>query len=467
MENLEKYHLTSDKLDVSHWNSIWNYYMFPQNDGTLQFGMGVNELYCLGSYLDHEDLADKVVSFDMSLILRPAMNLLIRTPREASIGPGNPGYMLYFYDDGNKITVKLSRWDDNGAESAVLAELVDLTEIIDLWDYNHYEIAVLNEGENVHFMVAVNGKSVIDCVDEAPGETYQKPGKFFFQGGHSIVRLRGTDSDVPSAIAKPVKTGEVKGVGMYDVSAVETIDTRIMSTITTPRSFVASNGFTVNYRIYLPAHYDPAKKYSLQMHLHGGGLRGSDNMTQLMGDFNQLNMLVQYQKQEEFIFIVPECPIDRFWADSQTYNAAEGQYYINISGTAESTQVTALMELLGSLAKEFSVDENRLYLSGASMGGFASYDIVSRYPQTFAAAFIGCAASDLTVVEALAKTPLYIAHGGADAIIPVQNSRNMDAAFKALGIDNYVYVEYEGRGHDFTTMPDLLAAMKWLHSKTR
>ena len=460
------YELTSDKLEVSKWNSLWSSYMFPQEDGTLQFGMGMGDKFCIGSYIDHADLADKTVTFDMSLILRPFMDLLIRTTMESGIGDGNPGYTLYFFDNGSKITVKLARLGEDGKEIAVLAEPVDLTDIIDPWDYNRYEVGVFNEGENVHFMIAANGKRIIDCVDVAPGETYLRAGKFFFQGWHSVVRLRGTDSAVPSSIVKPVKTGEVNGVDMYDVSEVETIDTRLMATITTPRSFKASNGFTVNYRIYLPTHYDPAKKYPLQMHLHGGGLRGSDNMTQLMGDFNQLNMLVQYQKQEEFIFIVPECPLDRFWTDSQRYDYQLGRYFINMKDTPEGEQTVALIETVKSLAKEFSVDESRLYLSGASMGGTGSYDMLFRYTDVFAAALIGCGRTDVRTVEEAAKTPMYICHGSQDASVPVQMSRDMVAALKELNAD-YVYMEFEGRPHDFTTVEDLLNGMKWVFSKTR
>ena len=253
---------------------------------------------------------------------------------------------------------------------------------------------------------------------------------------------------------------------MYDVSTVESIDTRVMAAMTTPRSFVASNGFTVNYRIYLPANYDPVKKYPLQMHLHGGGLRGSDNMSQLRGDFNQLNMLVQYQKKEEFIFIIPECPLDRFWTDSQWYDYTEHRYYFNIKDTPEGEQTTALIELLDSLSKEFSVDVHRLYLSGCSMGGCGSFDLVARYPQKFAAAIVGCGISDVRVAAETAQTPLYICHGSEDASVPVHHSRNMAAALKELGAE-YVYKEFEGRGHDFTTVEDLADAMDWLYSKTR
>lgn len=468
MENLEVYALTSDKLDVSNWKRIWSNYMFPQNDGTLQFGMGVDALYCLGAYSAPEQLVNKVLSMDMSLILRPSVNLLFRAPMENSgLGPGQPCYLLYFYDDGTNVTVKLSRYNNSGAEEVALSQPIVLNELIDLWDYNHYEIAMLNEGEDVRILISINGQLVVDCVDEAPGETYMKAGNFVIQGGHSVVRLRGTDSDVPSTIAKPVKTGEVNGVGMYDVSAVESIDTRVMSTITTPRVFTAANGFKVNYRIYLPANYDASKEYPLHLHLHGGGLRGNDNLTQIMGDFNQLNMLVQHQKKEEFIFIVPECPVDRFWSDSMIYNAAEAKYYVKISETPESVLTKALIELVDSLSDEFSVNEKRLYLSGASMGGMGSYDIAARYPEKFAAAFIGCAASDVTVAEALSKTPLYIVHGDADVTVQVEGSRNMDAAFKAMNSDNYVYVEFPGRGHDFSTVADLAVAMDWLYSKTR
>lgn len=467
LKDKERYEFTSDKLDPATWAAVWDYYKFPQTDGTLQFGMGVNPLYCLGAYQNADQMMNKIITMDMSFILRPSVSILLRAAQVGGIGANNPCYALSFEDNGEKVTMKLSRYAQNGGLSSVLAKNIDLTDIINVWDYNRYEIGIFNEGKGIRFAIAINGQLVVNCLDKSPKDFYQENVNFIFQGGNSVVRLRGLDSDATSNIVEPVKTGEVNGVGMYDVSALQDVSARSMATITTAREFTASNGFTVKYRIYLPAHYSESKKYPLQMHLHGGGLRGTNNLTQIMGDFSQLNMMIQHQKKEEFIFIVPECPPDRFWTDAHWFDNEKNDYVCDITNTPEPVQIAALIELMESLTQEFSVDENRWYLSGCSMGGSGSYDLLARYPDKFAAAIVGCASSDVTVAKQLAKTPMYIGHGEADPTIFVQNSRDMVAALKKIKGADFVYKEFEGRGHDFATPEDLAEAMDWIFSKRR
>lgn len=457
---------TCEQLDVAQWLPEYNSYMFPQADGTLQFGMGVTQLFSLGAYRQPQRLMNKTLVLDMCFILRPCASILLRAAQASGVGPDNPCYMLQFTDCDGACTVQLFRCDAQGNATA-LSQPIDLLGEIDLSGYNRYGIGIFNQGDDVRLTLSVNGKTVIDHTHHAAEEVYRRAGYLVFQGGYSVMRLRGTDSSVGADMGRPIRTGQVGDVVTYDLSSLQGVNTRIMSHITAARSFTASNGFTVNYRIALPGDYSAAKRYPLHMHLHGGGLRGQDNLTQIMGDFSQLNMLVQHQKKEPFIFIVPQCPSDRFWTDALSYDYEACQYSFDLANTPEPVQIAALAELVDSLTQEFSVDESRLYLSGCSMGGMGSYDLLARYPDKFAAAIVGCALSDVTMAEQLAKTPMYICHGEADATIPVQDARNMAAALAALETADYRYVEFAGRGHDFTTPHDLAEAMDWIYSKKR
>jgi len=48
---------------------------------------------------------------------------------------------------------------------------------------------------------------------------------------------------------------------------------------------------TMNYRVYIPGGYDPAKKYPVVLFLHGAGSTGSDNEKQIGGP--QLGSVIQ------------------------------------------------------------------------------------------------------------------------------------------------------------------------------
>ena len=82
-----------------------------------------------------------------------------------------------------------------------------------------------------------------------------------------------------------------------------------------PCEFFAADGTRLPYRLYVPAHYDPEKRYPLVIHLHGAGIRGNDNAFQLYHDTKQTQMLLAHQHFEPFIFAVPQCPEEYFWSE--------------------------------------------------------------------------------------------------------------------------------------------------------
>ena len=139
-----------------------------------------------------------------------------------------------------------------------------------------------------------------------------------------------------------------------------------------------------------------------------------------------------------------------------------------MSEDKESSLLRAVNELLDAATAEFSVDPKRLYLSGFSMGGMGSYDMLNRFPNRFAAAMVGCALSDVSKIDNLKKTPMYLLHGASDATIPVEGSRNMAAALKKAGAD-YAYVELPGRDHDLLSGrgEEMTEALRWVFARHR
>jgi len=105
------------------------------------------------------------------------------------------------------------------------------------------------------------------------------------------------------------------------------------------------------------------------------------------------------------------------------------------------------IELIGALQKEFAaIDPKRLYVTGLSMGGFGTWDLISRLPKKFAAAVPICGGADEAQAAAIAKVPVWVFHGGNDDVVKTVRSRNIVAALKAAG-GAPKYTEYPGVGH--------------------
>lgn len=231
-------------------------------------------------------------------------------------------------------------------------------------------------------------------------------------------------------------------------------------------TFTAEDGTVLPYRLFVPAHYDSTKKYPLVIHLHGAGMRGNDNRFQLYYDLKENQMLFAHQHYENFFFAIPQCPegimwssfMEKIWPDVPEVLPAH-------KDCPENRIAKAVYGLTMALAGQYPVDRDRLYVTGTSMGGAGVYEMLYRYPDTYAAGLAGCAVADPADASVLRKTPLYILHGDADPVISVDYSRRMTAALAEAGSD-FVYKEFPGRDHDFTSPDDGEAifsdAMRWV-----
>lgn len=186
---------------------------------------------------------------------------------------------------------------------------------------------------------------------------------------------------------------------------------------------------SLSYRLMSPADYkkDGKESYPLVVFLHGAGERGDDNKAQLkhgVGDF----ATEEHRKKYPCFLIAPQCPTKGSWV-------------------ANAELVLALID---AACKEFRIDENRIYLTGLSMGGYGTWEIISRKPERFAAAIPICGGGDPKRADKLTKLPIWCFHGDKDTAVKVERSRDMIKAIEKAG-GKPKYTEYEGVGHDSWT----------------
>ena len=205
------------------------------------------------------------------------------------------------------------------------------------------------------------------------------------------------------------------------------------------REFKNAAGKKLLYRLYKPASYDEKQKYPLVLFLHGAGERGDDNQAQVK---NGVRFFLQNQAKFPCFLVAPQCPGKFQWVDTPWGN-------LKHTIPAQPTEpMQSTIELLPALQKEFAaIDPKRHYVTGLSMGGFGTWDLVSRFPKKFAAAVPICGGADEAQAPAIAKVPVWVFHGGADEVVKTVRSRNIVAALKAAG-GSPKYTEYPGVGHN-------------------
>lgn len=209
-----------------------------------------------------------------------------------------------------------------------------------------------------------------------------------------------------------------------------------------------SNGDSLRYRLLMPANYDMHKSYPLIIFLHGAGERGSDNAAQLLHG-GSLFLKDSIRQQYPAFVLFPQCPQEQTWAPLKLKRDSSNKVTGLLFSTKDESTVPGRLvkSLLDSLLTTGKIDSKRVYIGGLSLGGMGTFDLLTRYPEVFAAGFPICGAGDAATAGRFAKVPVWIFHGGDDKVVPVTYSRDYYKALKDLGAD-VKYTEYPGVGHN-------------------
>jgi predicted peptidase len=164
------------------------------------------------------------------------------------------------------------------------------------------------------------------------------------------------------------------------------------------------------YWLYLPADYgkQAGRKWPLMLFLHGVGGCGDD--LERVKEHGPPR-LIEQGKEFPFIVVSPQCPKGQMWS------------------------ADVLNTLLDAVIKEYSVDQDRVYCTGLSMGGYGTWSLATAYPQRFAAIVPICGGGQPAQAARLKPVPIWAFHGARDSIVPVSESEQMVDAVKKVGGD--------------------------------
>ena len=187
-----------------------------------------------------------------------------------------------------------------------------------------------------------------------------------------------------------------------------------------------TKNLTCNYLLFLPEGYgEQEKDWPMMLFLHGAGERGSDlQKVKIHGP----PKIVEEQGDFPFIVVSPQCPEDRWWNDD----------------------LDVLINLLDEVVAKHDIDNDRVYLTGLSMGGYGTWALASKYPDRFAAIAPICGGGTMIMALGLEDMPVWAFHGAKDQVVPVGESERMVETINARG-GNARLTVYPDAGHDSWT----------------
>ncbi len=183
------------------------------------------------------------------------------------------------------------------------------------------------------------------------------------------------------------------------------------------------------YLLYLPEGYEanPKRIWPLIVFLHGAGDRG-DNLF-LLAKASPF-MWIREKGPLPFIIVAP------LLGRSEFYGSFSDDYMEGV---------------LEEVLREYRVDGKRIYLTGLSMGGEATYRFALKQPDTFAAiAPLSAYLSSTPDMKSIKSVPVWAIHGVDDPVVPLSVGRKPADALKQAG-GNIRFSVLSNHDHDVWT----------------
>lgn len=294
-------------------------------------------------------------------------------------------------------------------EGAVTSGVAQLTIVLPPVITLQPKDQVVPEGTNAGFGVSVSGTT-----------------PFSYQW-----RWEGTDVPTATNASLTFSHAALTNVGAYSVFVSNVggaITSRLAQLSVAEGSvFTDTQGTQLPYRLFHPPKYDPGTKYPLVLFWHGAGEVGVDNLGQLRDNGEYSFLTVSNQAKFPCFYLLPQV------------GGAFSEYQILDWAT----------NLLSHLEEQFSIDPDRFYVTGLSMGGFSTWAMVARYPDRVAAAIPmsgGIVYNNLTDYLQSLHVPIWNFHAADDGSVPVSYSDESVASLRGLGA-SINYTRYQTGGH--------------------
>jgi predicted peptidase len=185
----------------------------------------------------------------------------------------------------------------------------------------------------------------------------------------------------------------------------------------------AATGKTLSYNLFVPENYNPNEKYPLMMFIHDASIAGrplGSALTQGNGAITWATP--EWQATHPCFVLAPQ------FATVQVDDDFNVQPELDVC-----------LSLVDSLLNQYSIDRDRVYTTGQSMGCMSSYVLMLRRPDLFASAMLVAGQWDANALAPLANMNLWLLSCKGD----VKSSEGVAAAIDVWKANGAEVVEQE------------------------
>jgi predicted peptidase len=196
-----------------------------------------------------------------------------------------------------------------------------------------------------------------------------------------------------------------------------------------------------------PGYQNNDQKFPLLVYLHGSGVIGNSEMLR-----EQIAPIVSKQEKYPFVLLAP-------LADDSNWVAFN----------------KAVIQQLDEVIQTHRIDQNRIYLTGFSMGGKGTWEIAVKNPTRFAALLVvsGGPREDKNWengtkkgLPSLNATRVWVFHGEQDQVVPLEKVMGMVEEFQKCGGQVKLSIIPKA-GHDISYIYKNDEVYEWLLQQRR
>ena len=196
--------------------------------------------------------------------------------------------------------------------------------------------------------------------------------------GASVISQRGrtaTDTDVKVSVTQAGDVLTTDGE-KYESSSETMTSTNVVNLVVDDfKQFEYKDpktGQSLKYNLLIPKSYDEKKSYPLVLFMHDAGTTSNETKTTLIQGLGAIIWATpsEQAKHESFV-LAPQ------YSTQIVNDNSEASEYLDIT-----------VDLVKTLANQYSIDKDRLYTTGQSGGCMMSIAIDIKYPDLFAARFL-------------------------------------------------------------------------------
>ena len=164
---------------------------------------------------------------------------------------------------------------------------------------------------------------------------------------------------------------------------------------------------THRYTLFIPENYTAEKAVPLVLALHYGG-----HGAPFYGKFILTDMVEPALRELGAIIVSPDCP-------ASDWTQPESEEYV--------------IDLLEDIQANHNIDDEKVLVTGYSLGGMGTWHFAASHPEIFAAAVVMAGMPPANALEIDWHVPLYVIHGRNDEVLPIDPTLSAVAQLQSQG----------------------------------